>query len=88
MKMKLMLFGILPDWTKKKPEKDTSNGFPGEYKITYFDPDGNDTGTFDLKIIKSGLVHELFWSLDGEVIFVGVGIETSDGFSAGWRKAQ
>ncbi len=24
---------------------DTSNGFPGEYKITYFDPDGNNTGT-------------------------------------------
>ena len=67
---------------------DTSNGFPGEYKITYFDPDGNNTGTFDLKIIKSDLVHELYWSLDGKVLFVGVGIETSDGFSAGWRKAQ
>ncbi len=67
---------------------DTSNGFPGEYKITYFDPDGNNTGTFDLKIIKSGAVNELFWSLEGEILFVGVGIETSNGLSAGWRKAQ
>jgi hypothetical protein len=67
---------------------DTSNGFPGEYKITYFDPDGNYAGTFDLKITKSGPVHELYWSSDGEVLFVGVGIEISDGLSAGWRKAQ
>ncbi len=67
---------------------DTSNGFPGDYKITYFDPDNNNTGTFDLKIIKSDAVYELYWSLDGKVLFVGVGIETSDGLSAGWRKAQ
>jgi hypothetical protein len=46
---------------------DTSNGFPGEYEITYFDPDGNNTGTFDLKIIKSGLVHELYLSLDDRI---------------------
>ena len=67
---------------------DTSNGFAGEYKITYFDPDGVNTGTFNLKIIKSDLVFELYWSLDGEVLFVGVGIETSNGLSVGWRKAQ
>ena len=67
---------------------DTSNGFSGEYKITYFDPDGNDTGTFDLNIIKNNMVYELYWRLDGELLFVGVGIETSDGLSAGWRKVQ
>lgn len=67
---------------------ETSNGFSGEYEITYFDPDGTNISTFDLNIIKSGLVHELYWSVEGEVLFVGVGIETSDGLSAGWRKVQ
>ena len=67
---------------------DTSNGFPGEYVITYFNPDGSDSGTFDLKIEKTDLVYELTWSNEGEVLFVGVGIETSDGLAAGWRKAK
>lgn len=31
---------------------DTSNGFPGDYMITYFYPDGSEAGTFDLKIEK------------------------------------
>jgi hypothetical protein len=34
------------------------------------------------------MVYELYWRLDGELLFVGVGIETSDGLSAGWRKVQ
>ena len=35
---------------------DTSNGFPGDYVVTYFYPDGSEAGTFDLKIRKTGPV--------------------------------
>ena len=65
---------------------DTSNGFPGNYVITYFNPDGNESGIFDLKIVKTGPIYDLSWSKDGELLFIGVGIETSDGMAAGWRK--
>ena len=67
---------------------DTSNGFPGEYVVTYFNPDGSESGIFDLKIEKTGLIYELSWSKKEEVLFVGVGIETSDGLAAGWRKSD
>jgi len=66
---------------------DTSNGFAGNYDITYFNPDGSDSGTFDLKIEKTGPIYDLAWSKEGELLFIGVGIETSDGLAAGWRKS-
>jgi len=67
---------------------DTSNGFPGDYMITYFYPDGSEAGTFDLKIEKTGPIYDLSYSKDGELLFIGVGIETSDGMAAGFRKTD
>ena len=67
---------------------DTSNGFPGEYVISYFNPDGSESGTFDLKIKKTDSIYDLTWSKEGEVLFVGVGIKTPDGLVAGWRKSK
>ncbi len=66
---------------------DTSDGFPGEYVITYYNPDGSESGTFDLKIEKCDAIYELSWRKKGQVLFVGVGIETPGGLSAGWRKS-
>ena len=67
---------------------DTSNGFPGNYDVIYFNPDGSESGTFDLKIEKTGPIYDLTWSKEGELLFIGVGIETSDGLAAGWRKSK
>jgi len=67
---------------------DTSNGFPGNYTITYFNADGNETGTYDLEIEKTGAIYDLFYRKDGKLLFVGVGIETSDGMAVGWRKTE
>jgi hypothetical protein len=67
---------------------DTSNGFPGDYVVTYFYPDGSEAGTFDLKITKTGPVYDLSYSRDGKLLFLGVGIDTSDGMAAGYRKAE
>lgn len=65
---------------------DTSSGFPGDYVITYFYPDGSEADTFDLKIEKTGPVYDLFYRKNGKLLFIGVGIETSDGLAAGYRK--
>ncbi|MBI5601800.1 MAG: hypothetical protein HY879_00435 [Deltaproteobacteria bacterium] len=67
---------------------DTSNGFPGDYVVTYLYPDGSEAGTFDLKIEKTGPIYDLSYSKNGEILFVGVGVETSDGLAAGYRKAE
>jgi hypothetical protein len=62
---------------------DTSNGFPGDYIVTYFYPDGSEARTFDLKITKTGPVYDLSYSRNGKLFFLGVGIDTSDGMAAG-----
>lgn len=66
---------------------ETSNGFPGEYVVTYYFPDGSEAGTFDLKIEKTGPVYDLSYRKNGELLFIGVGIETPEGLAAGYRKA-
>ncbi len=67
---------------------DTSNGFPGNYIVTFFNPDGSDSGTFDLKIEKTGPIYDLSYREDGELRFLAVGIETTDGLAAGFRKIE
>jgi len=67
---------------------DTSNGFPGNYIVTYIYPCGREAGTFDLKIEKNGPIYDLSYHKDGELLFVGVGIETSDGLTAGFRMTE
>lgn len=65
---------------------DTSNGFAGEYEITYYYPDGSASGTFDLKIEKTGAAYALSYSQNGQVLLRGVGLETAEGLAAGYRK--
>lgn len=67
---------------------DTSNGFPGDYVVTYFYPDGSEAGTFDLKIEKTGPVYDPSYRKNGKLLFVGVVIETPDGLAAGYRKVE
>ncbi|MCP3965471.1 MAG: hypothetical protein GY718_03830 [Lentisphaerae bacterium] len=49
---------------------------------------GIDTGTFDFEIKKTGPIFDLSWHKNGKLLFVGVGIETSDGMAAGWQKSE
>ena len=50
---------------------DTSNGFPGSYIVTFCNPDGSDSGTFDLKIEKSGPIYDLSYREDGADLVTG-----------------
>ncbi len=67
---------------------DTSSGFPGEYEITYFYPDGHVSAVLDLTIEKNGDIYNLTYSKDGEALLIGVGVETQDGLAAGYRMVE
>ncbi|MFC1925745.1 hypothetical protein ACFLW2_03495 [Chloroflexota bacterium] len=67
---------------------DTSKGFPGEYKVTYTNHDGTVAGPFDLKLVRNDDVYELYWTLEGQLLWIGTGMETPEGLYAGWREAQ
>ncbi|UGT93091.1 hypothetical protein [Mycobacterium ostraviense] len=40
---------------------DTSNGFPGDYRVQYFDAAGELTGDLDLRIQRAGASYRLTW---------------------------
>ena len=65
---------------------DTTNGWPGTYEITYFYPDGSVSAVLELEIEKKGDVYDLRYSKDGEVLLVGIGLETPAGLAGGYRK--
>jgi hypothetical protein len=64
---------------------DPSEGYDGDYRITYVNPDGAVAGTWDLTIDRAGEVYLLSWRKEGRVTHHGVGIETPGGLSVGWR---
>ena len=67
---------------------DTSNGFPGDYHVQYFDAKGELTGDFDLHIEPVGHSYRLTWcnrpenaglpAASGEVVFEGIGFLSGD----------
>jgi hypothetical protein len=67
---------------------DASHGFPGRYTVTYLRSDGSEAGTFDLEIEKNGSIYDLSYKRDGELLFVGVGIDTAGGMAIGYRKNE
>ena len=67
---------------------DTSNGFHGDYLVSYYHPNGNNAGTFDLKIVKSGFKYDLSWSQDGQQKYVGIGIDTPTGMAISYKVVE
>jgi hypothetical protein len=71
-----------------RAEGDTSNGFPGDYHITYFDVAGAAAATYDWSIEAVGDCFRLTWKAraennplpvaDGGVAFEGFGFASSD----------
>ena len=64
-----------------------ADGFPGTYRIVYFDRDGRQLSGYDLRIEPQGDRFELTWLRDGAVKFRGIGMLTSEGLAAGWQGA-
>lgn len=65
---------------------DTTDGFPGDYRIDYRTADGADLGSYDLEITYIGQVYQLTWRQGGEIKFYGFGILDKGALSAGWTK--
>lgn len=67
---------------------DTSNGFPGDYHVRYFDATNKLVGDLDLRIEAVGESYHMTWrhrrdnvrlpALAGEVIFEGIGFPTGE----------
>jgi hypothetical protein len=67
---------------------DTSNGFPGDYRVQYWDAAGLLTGDLDLHVESSGAGYRLTWrhrrenvrlpAAIGEVVFEGIGFATGE----------
>jgi hypothetical protein len=62
-------------------------GFPGTYKIIYFDLNGRQLSGFDLKIEQQGDHFDLTWLSNGLVRFRGIGMLALEGLAAGWQSA-
>ena len=65
-----------------------SEGISGDYVITYYDSNGETTGTFDLNITQSHQLYDLTWRESGVVKFRGIGMDIHGGIAAGWRMAD
>ena len=63
-------------------------GYMGRYQIRYFDGAGNEFPLFDLDIRKNGGYYDLVWIGNGEILYVGIGMEVEDGLVAGWRSVN
>ncbi len=60
-------------------------GFEGNYTIRYFDSSGNFQAERGLKIQKTGIFYQVTWMNKDEISGSGVGMETEEGLSVGYR---
>jgi len=67
---------------------DTSNGFSGEYVVTYYKPNGEEAGTFDLNIKKTGSKYDLQWFKNGVQKYIGIGIDTLEGMAISYKSVE
>ena len=59
--------------------------FAGTYTIKYFDKKGKELVKRELVIEKINTHYELTWLNNAEVTARGIGVETIDGLSVGWK---
>ena len=62
------------------------DGIEGRYVINYTGADGSAIDPSDLEITKVGSVYKLTWSVDGELQYVGTGIDVDNGVAFIYRE--
>ena len=67
---------------------DTSNGFPGNYEITYRYANGQVSAELELEIEQHGQAYNFYYRKDGKLLMVGVGVETAEGLAGGYRMVE
>jgi hypothetical protein len=67
---------------------EVSNNYEGEYLVTYYNQNGVELSKYNLIIIQSQNHYELKWIANGQVEYIGVGMEKDNKLFAGWRSSQ
>jgi hypothetical protein len=65
-----------------------AKGIAGNYKAVYFDEQGKEKFSLDLIIKNQGDHYALTYTIDGEIICVGLGTEVSGNLVAGYSFAD
>lgn len=65
-----------------------TEGFPGTYKIVYFDTNDKHLSEYDLRIDKQNDHFDLTWLSNGLVESSGIGMTTTAGLIAGWHSSS
>ena len=60
--------------------------FDGDFHVTYYDNDGSETSSFQLKINFDAGHYHLKWIKNGKIEYFGIGIEYDNKLFASWRK--
>ena len=63
----------------------SAEDFVGNYRIRYFNENGEVVADRDLEILKNGDNFSITWSKDNKVTAIGIGILVEDGLAAGWK---
>jgi len=59
--------------------------FSGTYLVTYYNQIGVELSKYTLEIINKQNCYVLKWLSDGQIKFVGIGMEKENKLYAGWR---
>ncbi len=65
-----------------------AEGFEGRYHIRYLDDKGNAQAERKLDIQKKGDFYHLSWINNGNISARGIGMETVEGLSVGYRDIE
>ncbi|MCE1163881.1 MAG: hypothetical protein LWX07_00605 [Bacteroidetes bacterium] len=86
---------IIADWYYMKEGEKISgtgivkgvptDGYTGDYIVTYYDRNGKELSGFNLKITKTETCYELTWISGGKIIYYGLSMEKNGRLYAGWR---
>ncbi|MBN1501416.1 MAG: hypothetical protein JW982_14745 [Spirochaetes bacterium] len=61
------------------------NNYDGDYKITYFDTNGNSAGEYDLNITIEKNSYILKWHQNGTMKFTGIALQVDSKLMGGWK---
>ena len=62
--------------------------YEGDYIVTYYNQNGIELTSYNLKIIKNQEFYELQWLDNGDIKFTGIGMEKNNKLYAGWKIHQ
>ncbi len=89
---------ILAKWFYLKEDKNVNGtgiaigelgkDFSGHFHVTYYNQNGVELSKYALEIVSKQSYYLLKWLSEGQIKFIGIGIEKEDKLYAGWKSFQ